>query len=143
MSERSSEAADKTKVCAYYQEFFACYQPCACAMDELKVQDTIKSAEDAMGAMSVSCSLTCGNTGGGRRMLLGKERILAILAGTTQRKSLAGRILAGTSERKSISTCFNGQMYSVEELNSLNAANTLSSVSWSVVATLVGLIALM
>ena len=76
-------------------------------------------------------------------MLLGKERISAILAGTTQRKSLAGRILAGTSERKSISTCFNGQMYSVEELNSLNAANTLSSVSWSVVATLVGLIALM
>merc|ERR1711865_956194 len=128
MSERSSEAADKTKMCAYYQELIACYQPCACAMDELKVQDTIKSAEDAMASMSVSCSLSCGNTGG-RRMLIGKERISAILAGTT--------------ERKSISTCFNGQMYSVEDLNSLNAANTLSSVSWSVVATLVGLIALM
>ena len=73
MSERSSEAADKTKMCAYYQELFACYPACYCndAAYQSTIADSIKIAEDSIASMDITCSLSCGNTGGGRRMLLG------------------------------------------------------------------------
>ena len=138
MSERAPDmpvtSANKDQMCPYYQDTFGCYPACYCNNAAMKssMDSTIKSIEDALETMGIKdCSLTCGNTGG-RRLLAGFERILA-----------------GTSERKSISTCFNGKMYTAEEraqaeadYNALNAANT-KSISGVMVATVVGLIALM
>ena len=134
MGERASDMNDKEKMCPYFQDNFGCYPACTCNDPGMKssIDKSIKMSEDALKTMGITdCSLTCGNTGG-RRLLAGFERILA-----------------GTSERKSISTCFNGKMYTAEEraqaeadYNALNAANT-KSISGVMVATVVGLIALM
>ena len=134
MGERASDMNDKEKMCPYFQDNFGCYPACTCNDPGMKssIDKSIKMSEDALKTMGITdCSLTCGNTGG-RRLLAGFERILA-----------------GTSERKSISTCFNGKMYTAEEraqaeadYNALNAANT-KSISGFMVATVVGLIALM
>ena len=145
MGERASDMNDKEKMCPYFQDNFGCYPACTCNDPGMKssIDKSIKMSEDALKTMGITdCSLTCGNTGG-RRLLAGFERILA-----------------GTSERKSISTCFNGKMYTAEDraqaeadynalnaanttdLNALNAANT-KSISGVMVATVVGLIALM
>ena len=134
MGERASDMNDKEKMCPYFQDNFGCYPACTCNDPGMKssIDKSIKMSEDTLKTMGITdCSLTCGNTGG-RRLLAGFERILA-----------------GTSERKSISTCFNGKMYTAEEraqaeadYNALNAANT-KSISGFMVATVVGLIALM
>ena len=134
MGERASDMNDKEKMCPYFQDTYGCYPACYCNDANYKsmMADAIKSSKDALETFGIKdCSLTCGNTGG-RRLLAGFERILA-----------------GTSERKSISTCFNGKMYTAEEraqaeadYNALNAANT-KSISGVMVATVVGLIALM
>ena len=134
MGERASDMNDKEKMCPYFQDNFGCYPACTCNDPGMKssIDKSIKMSEDALKTMGITdCSLTCGNTGG-RRLLAGFERILA-----------------GTSERKSISTCFNGKMYTAEDraqaeadYNALNAANT-KSISGVMVATVVGLIALM
>jgi len=134
MGERASDMNDKEKMCPYFQDNFGCYPACTCNDPGMKssIDKSIKSSQDGLETMGINdCSLTCGNTGG-RRLLAGFERILA-----------------GTSERKSISTCFNGKMYTAEEraqaeadYNALNAANT-KSISGVMVATVVGLIALM
>ena len=134
MTEKASDMTNKDKMCPYYQETYGCYPACTCNDPGMKssIDKSIKMSEDALKTMGITdCSLTCGNTGG-RRLLAGFERILA-----------------GTSERKSISTCFNGKMYTAEEraqaeadYNALNAANT-KSISGVMVATVVGLIALM
>jgi len=94
MSKKASDTAT-SDMCPYFQETFGCYPACYCndATYKSLIDESIKTSEDGLKAMGIKdCSLTCGNTGGGRRTLTGTERILAGV----------------TIERKTISTCFEG-----------------------------------
>ena len=63
LSERASDLSEKSKMCPYYQDMMACYPTCYCNNAAVKsTLDTAKkSSEDAMKAMGITCSLTCGN----------------------------------------------------------------------------------
>ena len=54
---------DKSKMCSYFQDAMACYPACYCNNAAMKsaLDKSIKSSEDTLKALGVTCSLTCGN----------------------------------------------------------------------------------
>ena len=63
MSARTSDLSVLSKMCPYYQDAMACYPACYCnnAATKSALDTAKKSSEDAMKAMGITCSLTCGN----------------------------------------------------------------------------------
>ena len=53
---------DKSKMCSYFQDTMACYPACYCNNAAMKsaMDKTIKSSEDTLKALGVTCSLQCG-----------------------------------------------------------------------------------
>merc|ERR1712166_1124063 len=54
--------SDKSKMCPLYQSMFACYPACYCDDPNMKaaMDTSIKSSEDSLKSMDVTCNLQCG-----------------------------------------------------------------------------------
>merc|ERR1712166_1159016 len=54
--------SDKSKMCPLYQSIFACYPACYCDDPNMKaaMDTSIKSSEDSLKSMDVTCNLQCG-----------------------------------------------------------------------------------
>ena len=57
-----TSVSDKSKMCSLYQDMMACYPACYCNMAAMKstMDKSIKSFEDSLKALGVTCSLQCG-----------------------------------------------------------------------------------
>ena len=55
---------DKSKMCSYFQDAMACYPACYCNNAAMKsaLDKSIKSSEDSLKALGVTCSLQCGSS---------------------------------------------------------------------------------
>ena len=75
----TTDMTDKTKICPYFQELYACYPACYCDDANFKsvIDQSIKSSEDSLKAMDVTCSLKCG---AGSALAPGMALTLALMA---------------------------------------------------------------
>ena len=57
-----TSVSDTSKMCSYYQDMMACYPACYCNIAAMKssLDKSIKSFEDSLKAVGVTCSLQCG-----------------------------------------------------------------------------------
>ena len=63
ISARTSDLCVLSKMCPYYQDAMACYPACYCNNAAMKsaLDKSIKSSEDSLKALGVTCSLQCGS----------------------------------------------------------------------------------
>ena len=135
VTKESEAMGTGSDICKSYQALYACYLPCYC--DNVNYKSTIDASIDAMKKAVPDCAIKCGD-----------GSALAPRMAKVYTNNMATEYGCCGSSNKSACWEDDGSADGSADINTnttaaLNAANTLQSVSLSVVATLVGLIALM